>query len=174
MKLNQNTNAYLNKLIIFTLGFLFLILNSLAVNGQNASIINGIQFGQFANKGTGGTITISPNPNVDISATGAITPLSSTNPPHQPALLRVYFTSNDTHKAVTVSCDHTTTLKNGTKSMTLTLNPYVSTKTYNPLRPAQYDLDIYIGGTLTVGSITTDPAGTYSGSFTVRYTLNTF
>jgi hypothetical protein len=174
MKLNQNTKKYSNKLIFFGIGFIVLIFNSLAVNGQNAEIKQGIQFGQFANTGTGGTITVSPNPSVDISSTGSITPLSSTTPPHQPAFLRVYFTTSDNHKSVTVSCDHTTTLKNGSKSITLTLNPYVSTRYPNPLWPTQNNLDIYIGGTLTVGSITSDPAGTYSGSFTVRYTLNTY
>ena len=177
MKLNQNTKAYLSKLIIFTFGFLFLILNSLSVNGQNAAIIQGIQFGQFANNGTGGTITISPDPNVDILSTGAIIPLSSTNPPHQPALLRVYFTANDNHHSVTVNCDRTTNLvniANSSKSITLTLNPYVRTTYPNPSLPTQNNLDIYIGGTLNVGSITSDPAGTYKGSFNVRYTLNTF
>jgi len=61
MNLNQNKKTYLNKAIIFSVGFLFLILNSLTVFGQNPAIIQGIQFGQFANTGTGGTITVSPN-----------------------------------------------------------------------------------------------------------------
>jgi len=56
--------------------------------------------------------------------------------------------------------------------MTLTLNPYLSTKTYNPMKPAAYTLDLYIGGTLSVGTITNDPAGSYTGTFTVKYTLN--
>jgi len=62
-----------------------------------------------------------------------------------------------------------TTLTNGAHSMNLVLGPSFPTSPFiNTLQPTGVTL-VHLGGTLTVGNSSINPAGNYSGSFMVTF-----
>lgn len=69
---------------------------------------------------------------------------------------------------ITISFGNTT-LSNGGHSMNLQLGPSDPVSPFiNTLQPNGIT-DVYVGGTLTVGNALQNPAGNYSGSFTVTF-----
>ena len=165
-----------NQIAIFTVGFLILFLNALIVDAQFAPTLqNNMLFGSFINNvPVGSTVHLV----LASDATGTVTAdpglIEITSAPQSAACMRIYFAKKDTHHAVTITYGPSVSLKNGSYSILFT--PPVSTKTTDASwsnSSTSYQ-DIYIGGTLTIGSPSVNPAGTYSGTFKVYYTYNLY
>jgi hypothetical protein len=62
-----------------------------------------------------------------------------------------------------------TTLSNGGHNMTLVLGPCTPLSPYVNTLQSTGTTDVHVGGTLTVGNPSANPAGNYSGSFTVTF-----
>ena len=161
MKLSQRIKIPNDSLIVFTIGFLLLILSSRMVYAQAVSMPQDLDFGTFANPGPAGTITVTPAGG--ISSTGGIKSLSTSY--HQAVLEATFKPKNH---SVSISYDKNLTLtgsKGGTIQLALT-----PTNTFpNPL---QNPLIINIGGTLTIDGPLIDPPGIYTGTINVYCTFN--
>ena len=161
MKFSQRIKIPNDCLIVFTIGFLLLILCSRMVYAQTVSMTQDLDFGTFANPGPAGTITVTPAGG--ISSTGGI---KSLNTSYHQAVLEVTFKPKN--HSVSISYDNNLTLtgsKGGTLKLALT-----PTNTFS--NPLQNPLIINIGGTLTIDGPLIDPPGTYSGTIKVYCTFN--
>ena len=174
MKLNQYNKIFSNPVIGIIVGLLFFSCNIRNVNAQTASKIRDIAFGTFLNNlpvGSTGVVTISSDEmSVLTSDPGLIIDPGSS---HQSACIRVDFIKHDTHHAVTISYDLPTYIKYGNYSILFSPNPSSNSKfIFNSQGNQAGSLDIYIGGSLTIGSPSVNPSGPYSGTFNVYYTYN--
>ncbi len=131
------------------------------------SSIQDISFGTLLTTGSGGTATIS-NTGV-VTTTGNVVALSSPIPTE--AIFRITNTSGRPHSISSISFPSSITLtRSGGGTMNLVFgipNPnstiVVQKKSYT---------DLSIGATLTVGSISANPGGSYSGTFFFNYILD--
>lgn len=165
MKLNQRIEIPSNRLTIFTVGFLFLLINGFIVNAQSVTRVQNLSFGNFITYGNGGTITITSN-NV-VSKNGGI--ISKSNP--TPAIFDLY--GVEVGKTVNVTYDHDVTLSRagGSEKMTLVLDDYPSPTDNGIILTGPSPTRIKLGGTLTIGSPSVTPVGIYSQSFQVSFTV---
>ena len=120
--------------------------------------IQDLSFGAFSCGNAGGTVII---PAVGSrQATGDVILVPSI--PGSPAIFR--FTT-DTTTSVSITVDHVVNLTNGSGGlMTLQIDDIYPT---SPTTPVIGVNTVVVGGKLTVGSPTENPAGTYSGSFEI-------
>lgn len=132
--------------------------------------IQDLNFGTFLSSGSGGTLTIS-NTSVR-SATGNVIPVLSST--FSPAVFSVYAGNiARTLRSLSYSTSVTLTRIGGGGTMMVTLNAYTPTIPGNgtPLKKFK-SLEYTIGGKLTVGTLTANPGGVYTGSFTVTLNYN--
>jgi hypothetical protein len=122
-----------------------------------------LQFGSFIQTGNNGTVTVDYSsarsatgsiilPNISSSAfpTSALFIVDA-----EPGTLITIFNGSDA--ILTGSNSGTLTLKIGDSS---TGSPFITQSQYT---------DVFIGGTLIVGPLSANPAGSYSGTFTVTF-----
>jgi len=129
------------------------------------TINQGLAFGTFCPYGAGGTVTIS---DYGVrSYTGNIVLMSSTY--HECSF--TLSTTNYSREVLYLNIQTPVTLKRTGSNNTLSLSLDTSNNvgwdiySYNPVT-------LYMGGTLTVRSITYNPGGTYTGSFTITAIYN--
>lgn len=159
---------------------LWILLSLLLVNGSvlaqqpekppkpitvTVSTLQHLNFGTFIQTGTSGTVSM--------DFTGAVTPGGSVIIPSlgfnqhtipTPALFEV---SAHPGTLITIQNGPTATLtgsNGGTLSLTIG-----SSSTGSPFVTQGQFTNVYIGGTLTVGSMAANPAGNYAGTFSVTF-----
>jgi hypothetical protein len=164
MKLIRYIDILSKQSIIFYFLFIFLIINGFTVRAQfnpTVSISPDLDFGTFATTGAGGTITLTPGG--IISSTGGIT---STSISFHPATLHVnYLLRNH----LSISYDSNISI-NRAGGGSMKLEP--SSQTIFNRNYGSNNLDVNIGGILTIDKSSIDPPGYYSGSFNVKCTFN--
>jgi hypothetical protein len=122
--------------------------------------IQDISFGTFSHGSTGGTVVVSANGTR--SATGDVMLIPSGA--GSPAIFEVVA---DTTDLITITIDNVINLTNGTGgTMTVQIN---DTNPASPFIPSIGMNTIKVGGTLMVGSSSSNPAGVYSGSFEITF-----
>ncbi|MDP4291283.1 MAG: DUF4402 domain-containing protein [Bacteroidota bacterium] len=179
MKLIQHNKHIIKRLTFFAIGFLLLILNTTVIMAEippTPVVGRPLLFGNFINnvssEGTG-TITMSADASSNVTASSGIILLNSA--PRQSAIVTAYYTKHTSYHSVTVTFDPSVYLKNGTSySVQFTPSPTTPNNSFN-FNNSKNDtgsIDIYIGGTLTVGSPSVNPAGSYSGQIKVYLTYN--
>lgn len=149
--------------------FVFLTF-TVRVNGQEkppkpiivtVSTAQHLQFGSFIQTGNLGTVTVDYNG--IRSATGNVL-LPNIHSIVSPALFIV-----ESHPGTLVTILNGPTVEligNHGGKMTLTLG---EASTRSPFVTRSHFTDVFIGGTLTVGPLSANPAGSYSGTFTVTF-----
>jgi hypothetical protein len=121
-----------------------------------------LSFGSIIQGNAGGTVIISTSG--IRSKTGDVI-LPSMGSPENEAIFEVKAAPGTLITVVFGS----TTLTNGAHSMNLVLGPsFPASPFINTLQPTGVTM-VHLGGTLTVGNSTANPAGNYSGSFTVTF-----
>lgn len=153
----------MNKKCAYILSLLFILLFSMPLNAQvKLTIDQGLNFGSLYPVGSGGTVTISDD-GVRTS-TGSVVLFPSTYNESR-------FTLSTTRKAryynvFNLTIQSPITMKRtGGGSMTLYLNTDGSNSGWSVSQ--KNPVTLYMGGTLYVGSVTANPPGNYSGSFTI-------
>lgn len=149
---------------ILCFGLMFIGISSISYSQQPTTFtaIQNLDFGSFFSTGSGGSITVS-NSGVR-TAGGNVIPVTSSS--YSAAIFRFYSGAfKVTLTSLSYSTSVTLTRAGGGGTMLLTLTPP------NPSGGTSLNkwrsFDYTIGGTLTVGTITANPGGNYSGSFTV-------
>lgn len=123
--------------------------------------IQDLSFGAFCIGPMGGGTVVIPSVG-SRSATGDVILFPTDN--GGPAIIRL---TNGRQRLVTITVNNVVNLTDGAgHSLTLQINDIYPTSPYIPPDGDSYS---YIGGTITVGSQSTNPAGNYVGSFTVTY-----
>lgn len=122
-----------------------------------------LQFGSFIQTGSNGTVTVD-HTGTRTAAGSVILPNISSSAFPTPALFIV-----EAHPGTLITIlngpDVFLTGSNG-GTMRLTIG---ESSTRSPFITRGRYTDVFIGGTLTVGSLTANPAGSYSGTFTVTF-----
>jgi len=118
-------------------------------------------FGTFYTGSTGGTVT---DPSIGSrQASGSVVLFPSD--PVNPAFIRL---QSKVDASITISTGVVENLSNGSGAeMQLQINDIYPVSPFMVSEGPTYN--IYIGGTLTVGSPSTSPAGNYSGSFEIIF-----
>jgi hypothetical protein len=147
---------------------LLLLFGSTATYAQiTISSIQDLSFGTLLTTGTGGTATIS-NQGV-VTTTGNVIALSSPAPTE--AIFRI---SNSSSKNKNVSSitkpSYVTLTRSGGGSMRLVFGTPSPNPSFSVPRHSYTDMSI--GGTLTIGTITANPAGDYSATFSITFNHN--
>jgi hypothetical protein len=130
----------------------------------------GLNFGSFYPGSTTGTVTISPNGNR--TSSGLI--LDMGNIGHQ-AIFDVLLLPG---RLVSMSWQSTVTLSNGSYSLSMQIGPTDKIATsptsaeFVTSSGSPFRNQVNFGGTLTVGSISVNPPGDYSGTFEVTFHQN--
>lgn len=126
--------------------------------------VQNLSFGSFSQGISGGTVIISNTGSR--SVTGSVVPLNL-NTPYLQAIIEVEAAAG-TIVTILNGSDATLTGSNGgTMSMNIGSSDPASPFTTSAVPPARTQVNI--GGTLTVGSPTLSPAGTYSGTFYITF-----
>lgn len=163
-------NKYFLKLVFLTLIFFFCLNTSYAQPSLPQRTITvqpsqPIDFGTFYVTSAG---TISVNWNGTVSTTGGVVVVSSATA--RPAIFDVKLCQG---RNVTITYAPTTTISNGTPSLTLNIGPSekgISGSTFPVESNCTFVTTLRVGGTLDVpGGAAT---GTYNGSFSVNFTQN--
>jgi hypothetical protein len=142
----------------------FLILTNLPVKAQmTTTTIQSLSFGAFCLAGTGGTIAISPTGIRTV--TGDMIAITQNSAPYMPAIIEVA-TPIGTRLVIINSTAQLHGSNGGTMTLRMTGSDPVS-----PLTTITSKTNIGIGGTLTVGSMLTNPSGKYSGSFYITFMI---
>lgn len=154
------------KLLLLSLaGCLFTLIISQQAFAQppiNLTYHQGLNFGEFYPGSTGGTVKV--NFNGIRTATGTVV-LTGGN--FNAAYIGVNLNPN---RNVLVTYSPTATLsRSGGGNLQLAIAP--GDLSINPLisTPKNRDFNLYIGGTLTVGNLTSNPPGNYTGVFYVYF-----
>ena len=127
--------------------------------------IQGLGFGSFFTGGTGGTIHI--NPAGGRSTTGSVIGL-----PADPGMQAIFNVRLIPGRLVHINLSNSTMLYRSGGSETLTVTNFVSDKPGNVFITTggqPFINPVQIGATLHVGNISSNPAGEYSGSFSVTF-----
>ena len=119
-----------------------------------------LNFGSIIPTDAGGTVTIDPNPGSSPHPSGVLCLGSSSSP----ALFEVHAIPG-----TLIIIDFIPPLELNLNGHPLTITDMKSS-TGSPFITITDPTEVYIGGTLTVGSILANPAGTYSGSIIVKFT----
>lgn len=158
----------MNKKCAYILSLLFILMFSMPLNAQvTLRIDQGLNFGSLYPAGSGGTVTISDDG--VRSSTGSIVLFPSAYNVcsftlSTPRRNRYYFVFNlDIQSPITMT-------RTGGGSMTLYLNTNGSNSGWSVTQRSPVTL--YMGGTLNVGSVSTNPPGDYSGSFSITAHYN--
>jgi len=126
----------------------------------STSIIKDLSFGMFCTTSSGGTVIVTSLGSR--RTTGGIILIQSG--PGYPAILQ--FTTDNTN-IITLTTGNIVNLTNNTGgSITLQINDFYPASSFSPNIGQN---EVTIGGTLTVGSQASTPAGNYSGSFEVTF-----
>lgn len=126
------------------------------------STLQFLQFGSFIQAGDYGTITVDYNGSR--SATGSIIlPNMSSAAPPTPALFLV---DAEPGTLITIINNNPAFLYKGGYKMTLTIG---ESSMGSPFITKSQETPVYIGGTLEVKPLTSNPAGAYNGTFTVTF-----
>ena len=152
------------RLIIFMVGFLFLLMNNLVANAQSIDVLQNIEFGTFIPYGSGGSITINPDNN--FSTSGSIILKG------RPSRATISYNYKQNH-TINVSYDKNVTLTRAqgeTLSLVLSNNKSSNSSSWT-FDTWKNDYVINFGGTLTIGSSSITNDGTYIGSFEVNFTV---
>jgi hypothetical protein len=122
-----------------------------------------LSFGAFTLAGAGGTVIIYSNGTR--GASGSVIPLSL-NPVHSTARFELVANPGT---IISLLGWPSSTLTNGTQTMSFTIDSTLPVLPYviNTVPPNGTTLDI--GGTLNVGSILANPAGSYNGTFNITF-----
>jgi hypothetical protein len=168
--ITNNSKQKFLKIFCFTLIMFGISSLAQAQNPTTFTVQQNLNFGSFLTSGSGGTITIS-NAGVR-STTGNVIAVGSSA--YSAAIFQFY---SGAYKLTLTSLSYSTSVTltrvggGGTMQVTLTaLNPAIPSKGQNLNKWTT--LNYTIGGTLTVGSLTANPGGNYSGSFTVTANYN--
>jgi hypothetical protein len=166
MKFRQDTKIISKRVLIIIVSSLILNFIAIDVNAQ-ISWQRDLVFGKFTSYGPG-HITISGDANSTVTTDGQVVALSGIIP--QSANLHVIFDGTYWYGHVNITYDSGETFTNGSSSLKFSPSPANGTQYDNPGRK-QLDntLDIYLGGTLAVG--TGMKGGTYTDA-TIRVYCN--
>jgi hypothetical protein len=164
MELYHHIDILLKRLIFFTIVFLFLLINGFKANAQSVTRVQNLNFGNFTPYGLGGTIIVSPD--YTYKKTGDI--IFNINSSPSPAIFDLYVEAGKTvqmtyNNSVTLTGNHGGTIGLVLKDSSPTGNGVIVTGP-SPTR-------LVMGGTLTIGTPIITPAGVYSGSFQVSFTV---
>lgn len=122
-----------------------------------------MSFGTIIQGNSGGSVIISPSGIRSIGSGDNILPSIGT-----PGAEAIFEIKADPGTLITIVFG-STTLTNGAHSMNLVLGPSLPSSPFiNTLTSTGVTL-VHLGGTLTVGTALANPAGIYSGSFTVTF-----
>lgn len=152
-------NGFNISIIILFLLFVFTGLTT-KIYGQNISVLDDLRFGEFYPSAAGGNIIISATGNIN---TSGVVFLGG-------AVSAAQFSVRTTGKSrlITITINNPVvqlTRLGGGGQMTLNVGP-VSPNSYT--HPGGNNNQIVsVGGSLVVGSITSNPPGNYSGTFTI-------
>ena len=127
--------------------------------------IQGLGFGSFFAGGTGGTIQI--NPSGGRTTTGTVIGL-----PADPGMQAIFNVRLIPGRLVHINLSNSATLYRSGGSESLTVTNFTSDKPGNIFITSggqPFINPVQVGATLNVGNISTNPAGVYSGSFSVTF-----
>lgn len=159
-------NFTINKSLLIFAVFLFLIFSNNIKAQISTTVVQNINFGTFYPGLSGGTIYMPSSSTVSRQATGSVVLINDAS--NAPSVLHLYLTvskgNTSVYNGYTIPV---TIVLTGSKggSMTMTLNSLPTSFNVQKNSPQTF----YIGGTLNVGTLSSNPSGTYSGSFTVRF-----
>lgn len=163
--------SFLKRIRLPLLTGVFVILCILSLKAQErpprpitvkVSTLQFLQFGSFIQAGNYGTVTVDYNG--IRSATGSvILPSISSSASPTPALFLV---DAEPGTLITIVNDNPAFLSNGGYQLTLTIG---ESSTNSPFVTQSQETRVYIGGTLEVGPLTSNPAGSYNGTFHVTF-----
>ena len=163
MKFRQDTKIISKRVLIIIVSSLILNFIAIDVNAQ-ISWQRDLIFGKFTSYGPG-HITISGDANSIVTTDGQVVALSGITP--QSANLHVKF-NGLFNNYVTITYDAGETFRNGSSSLNFTPSPANGKKYSDPGGWFQNGtLDIYLGGTLTIG--TGMIGGTYTDATIMVY-----
>ena len=152
----------MNKRCAYILPVLLILIFSMPLNAQvTLRIDQGLNFGSLYPVGSGGTVTISDYG--DRSSTGSIVLFPSA---YNESSFTMSTTKKGPYHIAWLGIESPITMKRtGGGSMRLNLN----TNGYNSgwLITRQSPTTLYMGGTLYVGSVSANPPGSYTGSFSI-------
>lgn len=170
----SNISSSLRKQFII---IVFLLIGSLQVSAQNPTdsvppdpgaimvyTMQNLSFGAFSNGSNGGTISIGSNG--QRSVTGDITPLNMGVQFH-PALFEVDAVQGSIISIMNGSNISLTGSNGGSINLQLGVSDPVSP--FITLVPQPQRTPVQIGGTLTIGNPSSNPPGTYSGTFYITF-----
>ena len=149
-------------------------INKITVGGTE------VQGGAVQNSGGGGTLVLAPSPVPSGTRSTTSSLLLGGSPTFFLGSYTLTGAAGDPY-AVTAGATGNVTLANGTKTMTVayaSLNPAVTTSTSTTSVKGNFPAGsgstttptLYFGLTVTAGNATTDPAGTYTGTLTLKVT----
>ncbi|MEA5004874.1 MAG: DUF4402 domain-containing protein [Rikenellaceae bacterium] len=153
----------MNKRCPYLLTLLSILTYTIPLNAQvNLRINQGLNFGSLYPVGSGGTVTISDDG--VRSSTGSIVLFPSTY--NECSFTMSTTRRNRTYYIYSLSIQSPITMtRSGGGSITLYLNTDGSNDGWSVSQ--RYPVTLYMGGTINVGSVTANPPGNYSGSFTI-------
>jgi len=158
----------MNKKCAYILPILFILVFSMPLNAQvTLRLDQGLNFGSLYPVGSGGTVTISDDG--VRSSTGSVVLFPST---YNASSFTLSTTKrNRTYNVYRLRITSPITMtRTGGGSMTLYLNTNGSDAGWSVTQSRSVTL--LMGGTLYVGSVTANPPGNYSGSFTITADYN--
>ena len=122
-------------------------------------------FGAFTPGASGGSITVPPDGSAR-TATGTVIPLSL-GMLHTPAMF--YIRANPGTVISVLSGTTSTLTGSGGGTLLLTVQGTYPASPFVTMLPYQQQTTVLVGGTLTVGTIGSNPAGNYSGTIDVTF-----
>ncbi len=153
----------MNKKCPYILALLSIVIYTMPLNAQvTLRIDQGLNFGSLYPVGSGGTVTISDDG--VRSSTGSVILFPSAY--NECSFTMSTTRRNRTYYIYSLSIQSPVIMtRTGGGSMTLYLNTNGSNYGWSVTQ--RYPVTLYMGGTLYVGSVTANPPGNYSGSFTI-------
>lgn len=140
--------------------FLFL-LSGLSLKAQKDAItLQNLSFGTFYTGASGGTVTMSSS---GVRSAGGSVVLFTSDQGNK-AIIQVTVYTN---KLLTYTIGNIVDLNDGSgNTMTLAIDDFYPS---SPFTPTDKIIEVWVGGTLTVGVPASTPAGNYSGSFEITF-----
>jgi Domain of unknown function (DUF4402) len=147
-----------------------LLIPAISVSGQEkppkpitvaVDVYQYLEFGTVIQAGSYGTVYISKTGSRSVS--GSVYEKSST---FTPAL---FFVTALPGTLITISSITSLGLKNGLNILPLSIDKNIDTSSGSQFICTTGTTSVYVGGTLTVNSLITNPAGQYTGTFTITF-----
>lgn len=158
----------MNKKCAYILPLLLILMFSMPLNAQVTIRINqGLNFGSLYPVGSGGTVTISDDGD-RLPPTGSVVLFPST---YHESSFTLSTTKKGSYHIAWLGIESPITMKRtGGGSLRLNLN----TNGYNSgwWIARQTPVTLHMGGTLYVGSVSANPPGSYTGSFSIKLHYN--